>query len=87
MANDFDEYPLYDPIIRKDGMLSDIWKSFLSTDRQNLQGYLTQNGSILPNVTTTQRDNMGNLASGQSIYNTTLNTAQYYNGTMWVSYP
>lgn len=90
MANDFDMFPVYDRVADKDGTLSPMWQDFMATFFQNLIGYLTQAGMLLPQVTTTQRDSFLNPQLGQIIYNTTINSAQYYKlvvgvGT-WVSF-
>lgn len=88
MSLDFDEFPIYDPIVKEDGKyLAPDWQSFISTFKQNLSQYLTANGIIPPYFTTTQRNDIKKPQLGAHIYNTTLNKAQYYNGTTWVSYP
>ena len=45
----------------------------------------TNRGFLQPRMTTTQRDAIATPATGLSIYNTTTNTEDYYNGTTWVS--
>ncbi len=45
----------------------------------------TARGFLKPRMTTTQRDAISTPATGLSIYNTTTNTEDYYNGTSWVS--
>jgi len=89
MANDFDQFPLYDPLIRKDSTnMSDIWIDSMATFYQNLVGYLTQFGILPPNLTTAQRNSINSPMNGQMIYNTTLDTMQYYKvstGT-WISF-
>jgi hypothetical protein len=45
----------------------------------------TTKGFLQPRMTTTQRDAIATPATGLSIYNTTTNTEDYYNGTAWVS--
>ncbi len=70
MANDFDEFPLYDPLIKKGSLnMSDIWVGAISTFYQNLIGYLTQNGMLIPVLTTAQRDALLSPQEGQLIYN------------------
>lgn len=87
MANDFDEFPLYDSLVKKDGIhMSDIWVSFIATFYQNLIGYLTQNGLLIPQVTTDQRKQIQTPQNGQMIYNTTLGTAQYFKEGSWISF-
>lgn len=96
MANDIDQLPVYDPITRGNtGVLSDIWLGAFSFLIQNLSGYLTQGGILLPQLTTAQRDALQSAAqtgglqgvrNGQMIYNTTLDTAQYFKAGAWVSF-
>lgn len=87
MANNYDQFPLYDPIIKeKTELLSEIWKDFLATFFDNLNSYMSQFGFFIPNLTTTQRDSIQAPQKGQLIYNTTLNSAQYYNGVSWISF-
>jgi hypothetical protein len=43
----------------------------------------TTQGFLMPRMTTTQRDAIGTPATGLSIYNTTTNSVNYYNGTAW----
>ena len=87
MATDFDQFPLYDPIVKKGtDSLSDIWVGSISTFYMNLIGYLTQNGILMPQITTVQRDDLQNVQNGQLIYNTTLGTAQYFKAGVWVSF-
>lgn len=71
MANDFDQFPTYDPLIKSgSNKMSDSWADFLSTFYMNLIGYLTQLGIFIPRVTTAQRDAIQNPQEGQMIYNT-----------------
>jgi hypothetical protein len=87
MATDFDQFPLYDPIIKKGTeKLSDIWVGSISTFYMNLIGYLTQGGILMPQVTTAQRDALQNVQNGQMIYNTTLGSAQYFKAGVWTSF-
>lgn len=87
MATDFDQFPLYDPIVKKGSQnLSDIWVGSISTFYMNLIGYLTAGGILMPQVTTEQRDALQNVKNGQMIYNTTLGTAQYFKAGVWTSF-
>jgi hypothetical protein len=45
----------------------------------------TTKGFLQPRMTTTQRDAIATPATGLSIYNTTTNTSDFYNGTSWIS--
>ena len=87
MATDFDQFPLYDPIVKKGtDSLSDIWVGSISTFYMNLIGYLTAGGMLMPQLTTAQRDDLQNVQNGQLIYNTTLGTAQYFKAGVWTSF-
>lgn len=87
MATDFDQFPLYDPIVKKENdKLSDIWVGSISTFYMNLIGYLTAGGILMPQVTTTQRDALQNVQNGQMIYNTTIGSAQYFKAGVWTSF-
>ena len=87
MATDFDQFPLYDPLVKKGtDKLSDIWVGSISTFYMNLIGYLTAGGLLPPHLTTTQRDALQNVQNGQMIYNTTLDTAQYFKAGVWTSF-
>lgn len=46
----------------------------------------TTKGFLYPRLTTTQRNAISSPATGLSIYNTTTNTFNYYNGTSWVDF-
>lgn len=87
MATNLDQLNYYDPLIagKKDKM-SEVWIANMAAFIQNLQGYLTQFGMLLPQITTEQRDSIQSPINGQSIYNTTLDTAQYFKNGVWVSY-
>lgn len=91
MALDFDNFPLYDPLIKSDdkgrftNKMSDIWVSFMATFIQTLTGYLSQNGIFVPRLTTAQRDDLQNVIGGQLIYNTSLEKFQGYENGAWVN--
>lgn len=71
MAADFDDFPLYDPLIEQNSQnMSNIWVASMSTFFQTLIGYLTQYGMLIPRLTTAQRDTIQSPQEGQMIYNT-----------------
>lgn len=87
MANDFDQFPLDDLLVKKDSLkMSDVWRDFMSFFYQNLIGYLTQGGILLPQLTTAQRDAIQTPQNGQMIYNTTIGSAQYFKAGSWTSF-
>jgi hypothetical protein len=87
MANDFDQFPLYDELVEQDSYrMSNVWVNAIASFYMNLIGYLTQGGILLPQLTTTERDELDTPNNGQMIYNTTLGTAQYFKAGAWVSF-
>jgi hypothetical protein len=78
MANDFDRFPLGDPITQNGSLLSDQWYTFMSMFYENLITYLSSSGIFLPNLTTAQRDALVAPALGQMIYNTTNNDVEVW---------
>jgi hypothetical protein len=90
MANDFDLPPLYDEVTKlKPDYLSDVWVSWFSTFLDDLKSYISQFGLIPPTLTTTQRNSIQSPQNGQTIYNITEDSAQYYqvSSGSWISYP
>lgn len=87
MANDFDQFPLYDPLTKRDSShLSDTWRDFLSFFYEVLISYLNSTGVFLPQLTTAERDKIASPQNGQMIYNSTLNSAQYWKNGVWSSF-
>jgi hypothetical protein len=69
--------------------LSDVAIGYFAWQSKNASAILdiksTTKGFLQPRMTTTQRDAISTPATGLSVYNTTTNTNDYYNGTAWVS--
>lgn len=86
MANDLDQLNYYDPLTRnsKDKM-SEVWISNMSAFVQTLQGYLSQFGIFVPQLTTAQRDSIQSPQNGTIIYNTSLNKFQGYENGAWAN--
>ena len=85
MARDFDNFPTYDPIIKDEVYLSNIWSDFMATFVESLQGYLSQNGMFVPRLTTAQRNALQNVINGQLIYNTSTEKFQGYENGAWAN--
>lgn len=87
MANDIDQLNYYDPLVRgKTDKMSEDWISNLSAFIQTLQGYLSQFGMFMPQITNAQRATIQSPVNGQLIYNTDLNSAQYFKNGVWTSF-
>jgi hypothetical protein len=84
MAQDLDQFPLYDPITKRNtDELSQIWSTALASFYLNLIGYLTQYGILLPQVTNAQIKQVQAPQDGQILFNTSTGDAQYYNNGGW----
>lgn len=68
MARDFDNFPTYDPVIKNDIYLSNIWSDFMATFVESLREYLSSLGMFVPRMTTAERDAIQNPMEGQLIY-------------------
>ena len=93
MSADIDLPPLYDPFVKTQnnkGYMSDQYRDWLAGFVQTLISYVNSGGIFLPHLTTTQRDELDSPQNGQMIYNTTLETAQYFRTVAgvgaWVSF-
>jgi hypothetical protein len=79
MAQDFDSFPIYDPIIKKNSeQMSDLWASFMGTFYQNLGSYLSSFGFFVPNLSQEQINSITFPRNGQMVYNTTINMPQIW---------
>ena len=74
MSRDFDNFPTYDPIIKDEVYLSNVWSDFMATFIHSLQEYLSSNGIFIPQLTVDQRNALQNPIEGQIIYVTDSNT-------------
>ena len=79
MANNIDQLNYYDPLIKNSqDKMSEVWIANISALIETLQGYLSQFGMFIPNITTTQRNTIQSPVNGQLIYNTTDDTPEFY---------
>lgn len=85
MARDFDNFPTYDPVIKDQVYLSNVWSDFMATFVESLREYLSQSGMFVPRLTTAQRDSLQNVINGQLIYNTSTNKFQGYENGAWAN--
>ncbi len=83
MARDFDNFPTYDPVVKDQVYLSNIWSDFLATFIESLQGYLSQNGMFVPVLTSMQQSDIQNPQIGQLAYISDLNQLQIYQNGNW----
>lgn len=74
MARDFDNFPTYDPVIKDETYLSNVWSDFITTFVESLQGYLSSYGMFVPSITLAQRNSIQTPVEGQMIYVSDANT-------------
>ena len=74
MARDFDNFPTYDPVIKDQVYLSNVWSDFMATFVESLREYLSQRGAFIPRITLEQRNEITTPEEGQMIYVTDANT-------------
>lgn len=86
MANQIDQLPYYDPLVKANGVyMADVWIAALSSLIDTLNGYMSQFGFLAPQLTTAQRDLIQSPVNGQIIYNTTLNKFQGFENSAWAN--
>ncbi len=74
MARDFDFFPTYDPLVKDQVYLSNVWSDFMATFVESLREYLSQRGAFIPRLTLAQRNEIQTPVEGQMIYVTDANT-------------
>lgn len=74
MARDFDFFPTYDPLVKDNVYLSNIWSDFMATFVESLREYLSATGVFVPRLTLAQRDLIQTPQEGQMIYVSDANT-------------
>lgn len=85
MARDFDDFPVYDPIIKQGSTyLSSMWISFVATFVETLQEYLSQYGIFIPVLTDDERTNITTPQEGQLVYSSTSKVIYAYLNGSWV---
>ncbi len=71
MANQIDQFPYYDPILKgANSKMSEVWIAQITSFIDTLNGYLCPFGMFIPQLTTAQRDSIQSPIEGQLIYNT-----------------
>jgi len=68
MARDFDYFPTYDPLVKDDVYLSNVWGDFMATFVESLREYLSANGAFVPSITKAQKALIQTPVEGQMIY-------------------
>ena len=74
MARDFDFFPTYDPLVKDQVYLSNVWSDFMATFVESLREYLSAGGVFIPRLTLSQRDQIQSPQEGQMIYVSDANT-------------
>jgi len=87
MTNQIDQLPYYDKLVKiQNQKMDEIWIAAMSAFIETLNGYLSSFGIFMPQLTTDQRNSIQAPVNGQLIYNTTLNSAQYFKNGVWTSF-
>ncbi len=68
MARDFDFFPTYDPLVKNQIYLSNVWGDFMATFVESLREYLSAHGMFVPQLTKAQKALIQNPVEGQLIY-------------------
>ncbi len=68
MARDFDFFPTYDPLVKDQVYLSNVWSDFMATFVESLREYLSGHGIFIPSITLAIRNAIQNPVEGQMIY-------------------
>jgi hypothetical protein len=76
MTRGLDNFPTYDPIVERKIYLSGIWADFLATFVDSLQGYLSEFGIFIPNMTVAEQATIQAPVEGQMVYVSNSNTPE-----------
>lgn len=68
MARDFDYFPTYDPLVKENVYLSNVWGDFMATFVESLRQYLSSGGIFVPSMTKAQQAMIQNPVEGQMVY-------------------
>ena len=78
MARDFDYFPTYDPLVRDQVYLSNVWGDFMATFVESLREYMSSTGMFIPKLGLSDINAIQNPVEGQMIYNITSNSLQIW---------
>lgn len=68
MSRDFDYFPTYDPLVKNDVYLSNLWSDFMATFVESLREYLSASGVFVPRLTSAQQSEIQTPVEGQMLY-------------------
>lgn len=74
MARDFDYFPTYDPVIKNEVYLSNVWGDFMATFVESLREYMSSGGFFVPRLTKAQQALIKTPVEGQMVYVSDFNT-------------
>lgn len=75
--------PLNEKLLNPQGNISVSWTRHLDSQYAYISSNLSQNGYVVPSLSTVQRDALVNVGEGTLIKNTDLNKAQMYLNGAW----
>lgn len=79
----FSRPPTQEKLTDHQGKFSTSWERHFSSQYAYINTNLSPSGFVHPNLTTAQSTAQSGTAKGTTIFNTTLNKLQVYNGTTW----
>ena len=78
MARDFDYFPTYDPLVKNEVYLSNVWGDFMATFVESLREYMSAHGMFVPKLSLSDINAIQNPVEGQMVYNSSSNSLQIW---------
>lgn len=78
MARDFDYFPTYDPLVKNEVYLSNVWGDFMATFVESLREYMSAQGVFVPKLSLSDINAIQSPVEGQMVYNSSSNSLQIW---------
>ena len=78
MARDFDYFPTYDPLVKNEVYLSNVWGDFMATFVESLREYMSAQGMFVPKLSLSDINAIQSPVEGQMVYNSSSNSLQIW---------